>query len=346
MSSAPVLWIVSLAALAVLAGLGYQRAGLARDAEAVRAPGRRVDIGGGRGLHLHCVGSGTPSVILEAGIAASSLSWTHVQPRVAAFTRACSYDRSGLAWSDGGLTPITAARCADDLDRLLSAASIRSPYVLVGHSYGAFILHIYATRHPDNVAGLVLVDPIYPAEWLEMTRRERWRLSGGVFLSRVGALLAHAGVVRGCLNLLARGSTGVPRRVSRLFGSEAARVLDRLVGEVQKLPIETWPAVQAHWSQARCFTSMAGHLAGLRRSAAEVAACGDLPKDIPVTVITAATQSAAYRQEHARIVACSNRGRHIVATGSGHWIHLDEPALVVDAVREMVAGARLLQESG
>ena len=283
------------------------------------------------------MGQGSPTVVLEAGIAASSLSWSHVQPRVAAFARTYSYDRAGLAWSDACSKPVTAASCADDLHALLTAAKIEGPCVLVGHSYGAFVLHVYASRHPENVSGLVLVDPIYPEEWLKLPRRGRWRLKGGVFFSRVGALLARTGVVRACLALLARGSTGVPRRVARIFGSEAAKVLNRLVGEVQKLPVETWPAVQAHWSEPKCFTSMAEHLAGLRKSAAEVAACGDLPRHLPLVILSAATQSEAYRLEHARMAARSAHGRQVVATGSGHWILLDEPELVVDAIRHVVA---------
>ena len=310
----------------------------------VAPPGLLVDIGHRR-LHLFSMGEGSPPVVLEAGIAASSLSWSHVQPRVATFARTYSYDRAGLAWSDPCVRPVTAASCADDLHRLLSAAGVKGPCVLVGHSYGAFVLHVYASRHPERVAGLVLVDPIYPDEWLNLPRRERWRLKGGAFLSRVGALLARTGLVRACLTRLSRGSTGVPRRISRMFGSEAAKVLSRLVGEVQKLPVETWPAVQAHWSEPKCFTSMAEHLAGLRKSAAEVAACGDLPRHIPVAILSAATQSEAYRQEHARMAARSEHGRHVLASGSGHWILLDEPDLVVDAIRHVATLATNSSES-
>src|SRR5687768_5749902 len=108
----------------------------------VAPPGRLVDIGRRR-LHLHSMGQGSPTVVLEAGIAASSLSWSHVRPRVATFARTYSYDRAGLAWSDACARPVTAASCADDLDALLTAARVEGPCVLVGHSYGAFVLHVY-----------------------------------------------------------------------------------------------------------------------------------------------------------------------------------------------------------
>jgi pimeloyl-ACP methyl ester carboxylesterase len=342
MSSAPLLWTLVLVVLAIaLAGRIYQRRGISMDARRSPPPGQLVELGHGRRLHFHCLGAGRPSVIFEAGIAASSLSWTHVQPRVAEFARACSYDRAGLAWSDAGPRCITATTCASDLHDLLSRVAVPPPYVLVGHSYGAFVLHAYATRHPATVAGLVLVDPIFPAEWMNMTRRERLRLRGGVFLSKVGALVAGVGGVRACLALLARGSTRVPRSVSRAFGSEAAHVLHRLVGEVQKLPRDAWPAVQAHWSQTKCFMSMADHLDGLRKSAVEIAACGDLPASIPIAVLTGATQPRAYHDEHARMATRAARGRHIVARGSGHWILLDEPDLVVDAIRWVVGETQL-----
>jgi len=320
----------------IATGVVYQQRGTKRDSLDVPPPGRLIDIGDGHRIHAYSLGEGQRTVIFEAGISASSLSWAHVQARVAAFARTVSYDRSGLAWSDPAPGKITATRCAEELARLISAMTLSGPFVFVSHSYGAFVLQAYANRHPSNVAALVLVDPIYPAEWIELPRRERWRLNGGVFLSRVGAVLAGVGGVRACLTLLVRGKTRVPKRVSRLFGADAALVLSRLAGQVQKLPAETWPAVQAHWSQPKCFKSMAEHLAGLRRSASEVAACHALGPTVPVVVITAASQSAAYREEHIRIAARSNRGRQIDATGSGHWILLDEPDLVTNAIQDVL----------
>jgi pimeloyl-ACP methyl ester carboxylesterase len=325
----------------LLLGAGYQFVGSARDAVRRPPPGRLVDIGAGRRLHLHCAGEGrTPSVILDAGIAASSLSWSRVAPGVAGFARVCTYDRAGLAWSDSGPQPTSARRFARDLHALVVAASVPPPYVLVGHSFGSFVVRAFTDEHQDAVAGLVLVDPIFPSEWLGMTPAQRRRLSGGVFLSRVGALLAAVGFVRACLALLVAGSTGVPKRVSRLFGPEAATVLRRLVGEVQKLPQDLWPTVASHWSQPKCFLSMAGHLAGLRRSAEEVAAMGGLG-DIPLVVITAASQSEPVRHEHARIAGLSAQGRHVLASAGGHWVHLDEPDLVVRSIREVVDSARV-----
>jgi pimeloyl-ACP methyl ester carboxylesterase len=155
-----------------------------------------------------------------------------------------------------------------------------------------------------------------------------------VFLSRLGALLARVGFVRVILGLLTGGAPGAARGVARLFGSKVEGVLSRLVGEVQKLPPNSWPIVQACWSQPKCFTAIADHLAGLPSSAREVAdrSLGD----IPLIVISAAQGWAAQRDVHERLASLSSRGRVVVAKQSGHWAQLDEPEIVVEAIRELV----------
>jgi pimeloyl-ACP methyl ester carboxylesterase len=333
-------WLIAAAVLvAALAGATFQAASAAADARRLPPLGRLVEVGGGHRLHARCSGSGQPAVVLEAGIAASSMSWTLVQPRIAEFTRVCAYDRAGLGWSDAAGSAVTAADNAEALHAMLRALGIPPPYVLVGHSYGNFVIRLFAARHPHEVGGMVLVDPIPPSEWATPTADDLRRLRGAIFLSRVGGLLAGIGFVRLCLQLLASGSPAVPRRVSRLFGSEAAGVLGRLVGEVQKLPPDTWPIVRAFWSRPKCFAGMARHLAGLPRSARDADACGGLG-DIPLIVISAGRQKEASRLEQERLTGLSSRGRQIIAKGSGHWIHLDEPDIVVSAIREVVTVAR------
>ena len=337
-------WLAAAAVLvAALVGATYQAAAAREDARRFPPSGRLVDVGGGCRLHARCSGNGEPAVVLESGIAASSMSWALVQPRVAEFTRVCSYDRAALGWSDAAGSTVTAADNAEALHAMLRALGIPPPYVLVGHSYGNFVIRLFAARHPHEVAGMVWVDPIPPSEWATPTADDLRRLRGAIFLSRVGALLAGVGFVRLCLKLLAGGSTAVPRRVSRLFGSEAAGVLSRIVGEVQKLPPDTWPIVRAFWSRPKCFTGMARHLAGLPASARDADGCGGLG-DMPLVVISAGRQREASRLEQARMTALSSRGQQIVARGSGHWIHLDEPEIVVSAIREIVRAARTVRQ--
>jgi pimeloyl-ACP methyl ester carboxylesterase len=330
---------VGLAALVVLAlvvlGIVYQTVGSKRSARQFPPPGQLVDVGNYR-LHTVCLGSGSPAVLLESGIAASSLSWTLVQPNVAQFTSVCAYDRAGLAWSDGSPAPRTFGQIVEDLHKLLTTAKLARPYVLVGHSFGAFVCLAYAAKYPKETAGLVLVDP--PSEWMELTGRQRRMLKGGIYLSRLGELLARLGFVRACLAMLTGGAPGIPRNFVKVFGPTTARTLERLVGEVQKLPPNIHPVVQALWCQPKCFRAMADHLGVLGATAQSVTRAAIA--DLPLVVMSSADQPANILAVHEVLAQMSTRGRHVVAANSGHWIQLDEPALVVDTIREVVEIAR------
>jgi pimeloyl-ACP methyl ester carboxylesterase len=132
---------------------------------------RLVEVEHGRRLNLYCLGGGTPVVIFEAGSGDNNSGWARVQPAIAAHTRACSYDRAGIGFSDPANRPSDSANAVDDLHRLLKAAAIKPPYVLVGHSLGGMHVRLYADIHFDEIAGMVLVDSKDEA-WYEKT----WQL--------------------------------------------------------------------------------------------------------------------------------------------------------------------------
>jgi pimeloyl-ACP methyl ester carboxylesterase len=150
-----------------LAGGAYQAGATALDRQAHPPPGRLVDVGGHR-LHLSCVGEGSPTVVFEAGLANMSADWGNVQPAVAATTRACAYDRAGIAWSDAGPPPRDPQRIAAELHALLGTAGVGGPYVLVGQSFGGLYVRVFAARYPDEVAGVVLVDASHPDMWARL----------------------------------------------------------------------------------------------------------------------------------------------------------------------------------
>jgi pimeloyl-ACP methyl ester carboxylesterase len=293
-------------------------------------PGRLVDIGGRR-LHLYELGKGSPIVVLESGIAASSLNWRTVQAGIAKFTRVISYDRAGLGWSDPAPAAITLDRLVADLRALLEAAGAPAPYVLVGHSFGGLIVRAFAARHPKETVALVLVDALGPEEWSPLSPEKRRTLDRGVKLSRRGARLASMGVVGWCLRSLLAGSRWMPKMAGRVASGRGLAVMSRLGGEVAKMPREVWPMVADHWSQPKSFLGMAAHLEALPEAARTMRAAPPLG-DVPVIALTPAGS--------APLPPMSANFRQIAATESGHWIHLDEPELLVAAVREFVQARR------
>ena len=316
----------------VVAGVLYQRIATMRHRRRFPPPGLLIDVGGHR-LHAICRGRGSPVVLLESGIAASSLSWAVVQPEIAKFTRVCAYDRAGLAWSEAASCPRTFEQIVDELAKVLAQVAAGERYVLVGHSFGSFVVRAYAARNPGTVIGLVMVDP--PTEWLMMTPERSRMLRGGRQLSRIGAVLAQTGVVRASLALLTGGAPGAPRRFVKVFGSTAAHTLERLIGEVRKLPPDVHPILQELWCQPKCFQAMADHLQVLERDGMSA---GTLipPRDIPVVVISSGNQPPAQIAAHRMLAERSADSRHVVASRSAHWVQFDEPELIVTVVRELV----------
>ena len=318
----------------LLAGAAYQWIGTQLDLRRFPPPGRFVEIDGTR-LHLHQQGYGTPVVILEAGIAGSSLGWALVQPAIAEFTTVCSYDRAGLGWSGPSPKSKTLDQMSSQLEALLIKAQLEPPYVLVGHSFGGLLIRAYAHLRPRNVVGMVFVDPVSLSVWADCGTRERRRLATGVKLSRRGAILARLGIVRLALALLVSGGRLLPKLIGRAAARQGAGTMERLVGEVRKLPSDLWPVVQSHWCNPKNFSAMAAYLASLPECAVQAQRM-DIPAHVPFLVLSAGNSSAGELSERASWVRQSQAGRHEQAPGTGHWIQLERPDLVIDAVRDMV----------
>ena len=327
-----VLIIVAL----VLGGVAYQKLGTAADFRRHPPPGRMVDVGGHR-LHVLDSGKGHPTVVFEAGLPGSVLSWHQVQQELARVVRVVSYDRAGLGWSDPGPEPRTAERIVEELHRLLDAAAVPGPYILVGHSFGGLTMRLFAVRYPDEVEGLVLVDPVGPGEWVPLTERERRRLAGGAKLCRRAAGLARFGVTR-LVALLARAGAHTIARIAVLFISNGVLSDSRsTIGPLGKLPAEQRAIVHMFWVQTKFYAAMAGQIEALPESAAQVVEAGDRLDGKPVVVISAGNSQPARLAEQISIAQLSSRGRHLVAGASGHWVQLDEPELVTGAILEAIA---------
>ena len=325
------LFLLALPVLLVAVGIAYQWIGASGDLRRIPPPGELVEVDGSK-YHVLVRGSGKPTVIFEAGVAASSVSWRPVQELVSQFTTTAAYDRAGFAWSQPSSTKLPSTEV---LHQLLAATKLSPPYILVGHSFGGLLARLYADRWPEEICGLLLVDPALLLEWARPDASNQARLRRGIMLSRRGALLARLGVVRFSLAMLVGGSRALPKLLSRLSSGKGHSVSERLVGEVRKLPQELWPAVRSHWCKPEAFESMARHLESLPSTAAAVGNVRPLGS-IPVTVISGGHLTSQGHAEHAAIAASSTRGRHIVVRESGHWIHLDAPHLVADEIRAII----------
>jgi pimeloyl-ACP methyl ester carboxylesterase len=174
--------LLLLPLLLILTGLLYETAADRRTRRDFPPPGRMVDVGNYR-LHLHVLGDpkGQPAVILEHAGGSFSVQWAWIQAELARHTHVVAYDRPGLGWSEAGPTDLDAQQAVYDLYTALQAAGVEGPYIVAGHSMGSLMARLFAQTYPDEVMGLVLVDP----------RDVTWTVSSGevgllAALSRVG----------------------------------------------------------------------------------------------------------------------------------------------------------------
>ena len=184
--------VAGLITFIALAGVTYQSVATALERRKFPYPGRLITVGDHQ-LHLHCVGKGAPTVVLEGPAAGTSMGWWWVQDDVAKTTRVCSYDRAGLGWSEQGDGPFDPGRVPLELQALLAGAGEKPPFVIAGAGLGAAFARVFAARFPSTVDAVVLLDAPGPGH----TSRDRaslGRMPGAMpWLARVGLLRAMGG---------------------------------------------------------------------------------------------------------------------------------------------------------
>jgi pimeloyl-ACP methyl ester carboxylesterase len=304
---------------------------------AIAPPGRLVDVGGFR-LHIHCSGDGSPSIVLDAALGGSSLSWSVVQPELAKLSRVCSYDRAGFGWSDAGPMPRTAGCIANELRTLLDRAGVPPPFLPVGHSFGGLVALIFAHRFRRETAGLVLVDPAHAEDWVTPAPKEQSKIDRGVRLCRYGAVTARVGLARVVAALVHLGQLSLARGLVKVASrGRLARQDEAILAPIWKLPPEVRPVLSQFWTKPQFFEALGSQIESICISAAQVqeATAGGFG-DLPLVTISS-TDPGEYRlRQQDAMARLSTRGRHIVASNSGHWIPLDQPEVVVDVVKEVL----------
>jgi pimeloyl-ACP methyl ester carboxylesterase len=307
------------------------------------AAGRLIDLGGWR-LHLNCTGQASPSrptVILEAGAGDFSVDWSLVQPLVASFARVCSYDRAGAGWSDLGPRPRTMRQQVWELHALLEKAGEKPPFVLVGHSYGGWLVRLGAEAYPADVSGVVLI---------ESGAEDPLRVIDGKVTH--ASKLAKGQPVPAVKTSDPLRESDIPPHIISLIQSSIRGTLGRLNNPPRdKLPAEArrmreWSLSQIKHAASNDNPFEADELVAML---AERKKKQNVLGDLPLIVVSrglldeegteAVQREEAHRKDQAALVTLSSRGKQVVAAKSGHHVPLDEPNVVVSAIREIVQTA-------
>jgi pimeloyl-ACP methyl ester carboxylesterase len=272
-------------------------------------PGRLVSVGTHR-LHIYCQGEGSPTVVIDAGLGGFSLEWTQVQAALASQVRVCTYDRAGYGWSEAGTGPRTTRQIAEELYALLVNAGVPEPYVLVGHSFGGYNIRYFASMHPETVAGLVLVDASHPDQLRRLPQPE---------------------------------IKSAPRPGSSWTIQISMPVMPDNYPEQARheafVLMSTYKAMQAQREESENF----------RTSAQQVADFDHLP-DVPLLVITRGKRiwphtdfgdrsELAWAEMQDELCELTRHSNHLIASGSGHLVHLDRPELVLAGILKTVDSA-------
>ena len=308
-------------------------------------PGRMIDIGGWR-LHLNCSGKAKPSeptVILEPGIGDFSVEWSLVQPGVAEFARVCSYDRAGDGWSELGPHPRTMRQIVYELHTLLAKSGEKPPLVLVGHSYGGWLVRLYATTYPADVAGIVLVEAGADNPRRFLPNGKLGRSSDLVKNQEVPAVktsnpLRISDIPAEAMSQMKTGARSLEKNAN-------SPPRDKLPPNAQQM--RKWALGQIGHIAASENPFEHEELASLRAERTKTRyPLGDMPLIVLTRGISdedgpdGKALEEEHRRDHVAIAAMSRKGKLIVAARSGHHVQLDEPELVIQSIREVLAATR------
>lgn len=312
--------------LLAAAGFVYENISEARDRRFNPRPGKLVNIrASGQPslfMHIYCTGEGMPTVVLDSGLGDSYISWRKVQPQIAAFTRVCSYDRAGIGYSSSSLAPRTSQVIAEELHSLLLAAGEHAPYVLVGHSMGGYDVRVFTSAYRDQVAGMVLVDASHP----DQEKR---------------------------LPLELKNMTGTWQREAEFLAYTMPFGIPRVLGLCDEGPVQR--ATECNFRTAR---EGVAELKAFPESAAETAATGPFG-DLPLAVLShdpdkpsselppdlAKPTNEAWEKMQEELAHLSTRGTQTIAKNSAHYIQLDRPDVVIEAVHNVVQQARVVKST-
>jgi pimeloyl-ACP methyl ester carboxylesterase len=301
-----------------------------------------VKLPDGRMLHFVCMGKGSPTVILTAGLGNAAFeAWSKIQPDMARITRVCSWDRPGWGLSDGSTSPVNVETMTADLEAALAAGSIPGPYVMVGHSAGSYENLLYTDRHPDKVVGMVLVDPSVPGQ--EALLRE----------TMPSQLAASDPAKAPIVQILSKCALEIHAGTAKVGGPDP----DNCLTYPPSWPSALRQALAAKVSNPLQYETMVSFLTSANANSRVVVNPARNYGDMPLVVLSATVQPdppglldvqkaenarfyAVFEQKHDELAALSSRGVNARVPGANHFIQLSKPQVVLEAVAEVVREAR------
>jgi pimeloyl-ACP methyl ester carboxylesterase len=302
-----------------------------------------VRLADGRFIHFFCMGRGSPTVILTAGLGDWGISWSTVQPQIAKTTRACAWDRPGFGLSDAAPGSQSVATTTADLEAALAQPGLHGPYVMVGHSLGSFESLLFADRHPGDVAGMVLVDPAVPDQMAMMRR-----VAPATAASSESYAKGLIALVRQCVARLrnpssASASSSPPPDCDFPYPPTYPPELIRLLKAHAK-PMQGGAVASFYENEDLSSRQVINSKRNYGAMPLVVLTATDAPPPragTPADVV-AETQTylAAFSREHDALAALSTRGVNARVPGTTHYIHQIKPQVVIDAIDQVVAEAR------
>ncbi|MBD8878982.1 alpha/beta hydrolase [Rhodanobacter sp. 7MK24] len=299
-------------------------------------PQQLVDMDHGRRMNIYCLGSGSPTVILDAGMGDSTISWALVQPALAARTKVCSYDRAGLGFSDGSSRPSAAANIAEDLHALLKAAHVAPPYVLVGHSAAGMYIRVYADRYPDEVVGMVSVEGSHEDQWVR-----GWAIGAPGQQAKWDAFLKEYG---SCVDEARRGLVPGTPAYKKCVGDPDPRFSPAInAAQARYAATVRWQSAAASERQSVAYAS-ADQARATRRHYGDmpiiVLTHSPYPKAKDETQEERNQRTLLWESLHLDVAAMSTRGVNEIVPNSGHYIQYEHPQIVIDAIDQALSIAR------
>jgi pimeloyl-ACP methyl ester carboxylesterase len=305
-------------------------------------PQQMVDIGHGRRLNLYCQGTGSPTVILDAGMGDSTISWALVQPALSGRTRTCSYDRAGLGFSDAATRPGTAHNIAEDLHALLQAAHIDPPYILVGHSAAGMTVRVFADRYRTEVVGIVVVEGSH-----EDQSSRSWAIEAPGQKDKWDASLKDTT----CLDAAKNGTIkkGTPA-YAKCVGDDDPRYSKDINEAITKYEASRKWQLAATSEKQNIFYASAEQTRATRKDFGDmpiiVLTHSPYPKNKDWTQEEQDQHTLLWEDMHTEIAAMSTHGVNMIVPRSGHYIQYDRPEIVIDAVNQAIAISNEQRRSG